>query len=89
MRPILFISVRSMLSGMSGLPFLDELAKLAGKPADYDVFQSAWATLFQRFENTLVNGNFPWGFQRRLRDCRYRRHGGSQIAAACSKNVGA
>jgi hypothetical protein len=52
---------------------LDELATLSyisitnlivdkrGKPADYDVFQSAWGTLFQRFENTLVNGNFPGG----------------------------
>jgi hypothetical protein len=50
---------------------LDELAKLdyisitnvivnkTGKPGDYDVFNSAWGTLFQRFENTLVNGNFP------------------------------
>jgi hypothetical protein len=50
---------------------LDELAKLdyisitnvvvnkRGKPHDYDVFGSAWGTLFQRFENTLINGNFP------------------------------
>lgn len=52
---------------------LDELAKLdfisitnvivskAGKPPEYDVFQSAWMTLFQRFENTLTYGNFPGG----------------------------
>lgn len=50
---------------------LDELAKISdvritnvivdkqGKPATYDVFNSAWGTLFQRFENTLVHGNFP------------------------------
>lgn len=50
---------------------LDELAKLnyisitnvivrkAGKPLDYDVFLAAWGTLFQRFENTMNNGNFP------------------------------
>jgi Protein of unknown function (DUF3800) len=50
---------------------LDELAKMdfisvtnvvvrkAGKPADFDVFNAAWGTLFQRFENTLVHGNFP------------------------------
>lgn len=55
---------------------LDELAKLnfvslthivvdkEGKPAGYDVFGSAWRTLFQRFENTLVNGNFPEGYRR-------------------------
>jgi hypothetical protein len=52
---------------------LDELAKFdfvsitnvivnkVGKPADYDVFNSAWGTLFQRFENTMTNGNFPGG----------------------------
>jgi hypothetical protein len=52
---------------------LDEVAKLnyvslthvvvnkANKPANYDVLQSAWGTLFQRFENTLVHGNFPGG----------------------------
>ena len=54
---------------------LDELAKIdfisitnvvidkVGKPHDYDVFQSAWITLFQRFENTLQYGNFPGGFR--------------------------
>lgn len=52
---------------------LDELAKLntisitnvivdkQGKPDDYDVFHTAWTTLFQRFENTMLNGNFPGG----------------------------
>jgi len=52
---------------------IDELAKFdfvsitnvivskVGKPADYDVFNSAWGTLFQRFENTMTNGNFPGG----------------------------
>ena len=55
---------------------LDELAKFdrisitnvlvdkLGKPLDYDVFNSAWGTLFQRFENTLVHGNFPGGYRR-------------------------
>lgn len=50
---------------------LDELAKFRyisitnvivdkiGKPPQYDVFHSAWGVLFQRFENTLRNGNFP------------------------------
>lgn len=54
---------------------LDELAKIDyisitnvvvdkfGKPEDYDVFNNAWGTLFQRFENTLENGNFPGEFQ--------------------------
>lgn len=56
--------------------YLDELAKMnfisftnivvdkRGKPADYDVFGSAWRTLFQRFENTLIHGNFPGGYKR-------------------------
>jgi hypothetical protein len=51
--------------------FLDEIAKLNyisitniivdkyNKTPDYDVFTSAWQTLFQRFENTLSYGNFP------------------------------
>jgi hypothetical protein len=31
----------------------------AGKLGDYDVFDAAWGTLFQRFENTVSHGNFP------------------------------
>jgi hypothetical protein len=50
---------------------IDELAKLnylsitsvivdkRGKPAGYDVFDFAWKTLFQRFENTMQHGNLP------------------------------
>lgn len=34
-----------------------------GKPQDYDVFHSAWGTLFQRFENTMMHGNFPGKFR--------------------------
>lgn len=53
---------------------LDELAKTpdimitnvivdkSNKTAGYDVFQNAWGTLFQRFENTLLHGNFPGAF---------------------------
>lgn len=56
--------------------YLDEVAKMnfisitnvvvnkVGKPADYDIFSSAWRTLFQRFENTLIHGNFPGGYRR-------------------------
>jgi hypothetical protein len=55
---------------------LDELAKFVDvsitsviidkrtKTAPYDVFDMAWKTLFQRFENTLQYGNFPGGHQR-------------------------
>lgn len=53
---------------------LDELAKTpdisitsvivdkSTKPAGFDVFDFAWKTLFQRFENTLKYGNFPGKF---------------------------
>ena len=56
--------------------YLDELAKLnsisitnivvekAGKPANFDIFEAAWRTLFQRFENTLTHGNYPGGYKR-------------------------
>ena len=52
---------------------LDELAKFnsisitnvivskQGKNPQFDVFHAAWGTLFQRFENTMINGNFPGG----------------------------
>jgi hypothetical protein len=55
--------------------FLDELASVpsisitnviinkVGKPAGYNVFDSAWQTLFQRFENTLKAGNFPGAYR--------------------------
>lgn len=50
---------------------LDEIAKIdfisitnvcvvkGGKPMDYRIFDSAWGALFQRFENTMIHGNFP------------------------------
>jgi len=52
---------------------IDELAKLnyisitgvvidkRNKQAGYDVFDFAWKALFQRFENTMKNGNLPGG----------------------------
>lgn len=33
----------------------------ASKAPPYDVFTEAWKVLFQRFENTLMHGNFPGG----------------------------
>jgi len=54
---------------------LDELSKIdyisitnvvidkVGRSPPYDVFDSAWSTLFQRFENTMIHGNFPGGFK--------------------------
>lgn len=54
---------------------IDELAKVNyisvtniivnknNKPQAYDVFEQAWLTLFQRFENTMKYGNFPGAFR--------------------------
>jgi len=56
--------------------YLDELAKLNfisitnivvdkyQKPNDKDIYSTAWSNLLQRFENTLVHGNFPGGYKR-------------------------
>ena len=55
--------------------FIDELAKMdfisitniivnkTNKPSTYDVFDNAWQALFQRFDNTMKNGNFPGQFR--------------------------
>jgi hypothetical protein len=54
---------------------LDEIAKMnfiritnvilnkTSRSAPFDVFDFAWRILFQRFENTMVRGNFPGGFK--------------------------
>jgi hypothetical protein len=56
--------------------FIDEIAQTnyisitnvvvdkTSKTSDYDVFANAWQALFQRFENTLLHGNFPGAFRR-------------------------
>ena len=55
--------------------FLDEISKIdyisltsviidkSNKQATYNVFENAWLTLFQRFENTMRYGNFPGSFR--------------------------
>jgi hypothetical protein len=54
--------LRNVLDELAKFDFLsitNVIVRKDGKPPDYDVFHSAWGTLFQRFENTLTNGNFP------------------------------
>ena len=41
---------------------VDNTNKTGRTPA-YDVFNAAWSILFQRFENTMVHGNFPGKFK--------------------------
>ena len=47
------------LSRMDWLSITNVVVNKVGKPAGYDVFESAWKVLFQRFENTLAHRNFP------------------------------
>ncbi len=61
--------LRNTLDELAKMPFIsitNVIVNKANKAPDYDVFEHAWLTLFQRFENTLKYGNFPQG--RRL-DC--------------------
>jgi hypothetical protein len=47
------------LAAMPDLRVISVLVDKEGKPADYDVFSSAWRALIQRFENTISHHNFP------------------------------
>lgn len=53
--------LRDVVDFQAGLPhvsILNVLIDKEGKPADYDIFQSAWRALIQRFENTISQRNF-------------------------------
>jgi Protein of unknown function (DUF3800) len=47
------------LAKMNWLSVTNVVVNKVGKRTDYDVFESAWKVLFQRFENTLAFRNFP------------------------------
>jgi len=47
------------LTKMSFISITNVILDKTTKPATYDVFSAACGTLFQRFENTLIHGNFP------------------------------
>jgi hypothetical protein len=49
------------LAKLKYLSITNVVVKKQGKQQDYDVFEIAWRTLFQRFENTMRAGNFPGG----------------------------
>jgi hypothetical protein len=54
--------LRNLLDELASTDFIsitNVIVSKAGKPPDYPVFEMAWQALFQRFENTLRNGNFP------------------------------
>lgn len=59
--------LRNTIDELSKIDFISVtniIVNKAGKPPDYDIFEAAWGTLFQRFENTLLHGNFPGGHSR-------------------------
>jgi len=47
------------LSAMPYLRIISVVVDKHSKPADTDIFESAWRALIQRFENTISHGNFP------------------------------
>ena len=49
------------LKGIDYIRVMNVIVNKTNKTTDYNVFDSAWGTLFQRFEMTLENGNFPGG----------------------------
>ncbi len=54
--------LRNLIDEISKLDYIsitNVVVDKNGKPQDYDVFNYAWLTLFQRFENTLIHSNFP------------------------------
>jgi len=49
------------IASLPDLSLIPVVVDKMGKPVGYDVFESAWGTLLQRFENTLGYHNFPGG----------------------------
>ena len=47
------------LAALPALSLINIVVDKQGKASGYDVFEMAWKTLIQRFENTISNRNFP------------------------------
>ena len=47
------------LAGIPELSVINVVVSKQGKPHDYNVLETAWQVLIQRFENTIVHRNFP------------------------------
>jgi hypothetical protein len=50
------------LAKMDFISITNVIVDKTSKSLPYDVFDRAWTTLFQRFENTMMNENFPGKF---------------------------
>ncbi len=54
--------LRDILDFQANLPdvnIINVIVNKTNKPPDYDVFETAWETMIQRFHNTLSYRNFP------------------------------
>lgn len=49
----------NLLPTMNDVSLINIVVDKSTKTAGYDVFEMAWKTLIQRFENTVATGNFP------------------------------
>ncbi|MCC6963515.1 MAG: DUF3800 domain-containing protein [candidate division Zixibacteria bacterium] len=47
------------LARIASISLINVLIDKSGKTAKYDVFETAWTALIQRFENTIARRNFP------------------------------
>lgn len=58
--------LRNTLDELAKMPYLsitNVIVDKRNKQPNFDVFDFAWKTLFQRFENTLMYGNYPGAFR--------------------------
>lgn len=46
-------------ASLSDISIINVVVDKAGKPSSFDVFETAWMTLIQRFHNTISHKNFP------------------------------
>lgn len=47
------------IENLPGVSVINVVVDKFGKPTTYDPFEQGWQALIQRFENTVVRGNFP------------------------------
>jgi len=47
------------LAGLADVSLINVVVDKQGKHQDFDVFETAWKSLIQRFENTMSKRNFP------------------------------
>lgn len=58
-RLVIIRSYADMLASIPGMRIINVVVDKNKKPSSYDVFDVSWRCLIQRFENTIMNQNFP------------------------------